>query len=402
MKKTILYVFLTLSLVIVLFLVKPGAERLLVKYNVLENESAVIRAQNYFRTNRNVPKQSFLSNYKKKIKQSYQAYQEVVVAPVEEPVEEPIYSPTPPTEQIENVDQVQVVVDDSSAPAIPQSENETSPEFMWGVFNGWQPQNITDFENLVEEDVDMAGVFVHWGNENEFPFAFANPLKNEGKTTVIYWEAKDYNLNTDEQSAFSYDAILEGNWDSYITEFAKDAKDFGGKVILIPFEEANGNWEPWSGVNNGNTPEKHRLAYRYIHTFFNDVSNVKFGWTMNNDSVPNTTDNQFADYYPGNVYVDYIGIDGFNFGSPWQTWDEVFGPAIDELSSYGKPIILTSIASAQGTNKASWIRTGLGQGIKNYPSVIGWIWFNENKEKDWRVNSDPASLSAFKEVISEE
>ena len=23
-------------------------------------------------------------------------------------------------------------------------------------------KNITDFENLVEEDVDMAGVFVHW------------------------------------------------------------------------------------------------------------------------------------------------------------------------------------------------------------------------------------------------
>lgn len=401
MKKTILYVFLTLSLVIVLFLVKPGAERLLVKYNILENESAVIRAQNHFRTNRNVPKQSFLSNYKNKIKQSYQAYQEVVVVPAEEPVEEPISSSTPPTEQIENIDQVQVVVDDSSVPSIPQSENETSPEFMWGVFNGWQPQNITDFENLVEEDVDMAGVFVHWGNENEFPFTFANPLKNEGKTTVIYWEAKDYNLNTDEQSAFSYDAILEGNWDSYITEFAKDAKDFGGKVILIPFEEANGNWEPWSGVNNGNTPEKHRLAYRYIHTFFSDVPNVKFGWTMNNDSVPNTTDNQFADYYPGNVYVDYIGIDGFNFGSPWQTWDEVFSPAIDELSSYGKPIILTSVASAQGTSKASWIRTGLGQGIKNYPSVVGWIWFNENKEKDWRVNSDSASLSAFKEVVSE-
>ena len=401
MKKTILYVFLTLSLVIVLFLVKPGAERLLVKYNILENESAVIRAQNHFRTNRNVPKQSFLSNYKNKIKQSYQAYQEVVVVPAEEPVEEPISSSTPPTEQIENIDQVQVVVDDSSVPSIPQSENETSPEFMWGVFNGWQPQNITDFENLVEEDVDMAGVFVHWGNENEFPFTFANPLKNEGKTTVIYWEAKDYNLNTDEQSAFSYDAILEGNWDSYITEFAKDAKDFGGKVILIPFEEANGNWEPWSGVNNGNTPEKHRLAYRYIHTFFSDVPNVKFGWTMNNDSVPNTTDNQFADYYPGNVYVDYIGIDGFNFGSPWQTWDEVLSPAIDELSSYGKPIILTSVASAQGTSKASWIRTGLGQGIKNYPSVVGWIWFNENKEKDWRVNSDSASLSAFKEVVSE-
>ena len=66
---------------------------------------------------------------------------------------------------------------------------------------------------------------------------FCKSFKNEGKTTVIYWEAKDYNLNTDEQSAFSYDAILEGNWDSYITEFAKDAKDFGGKVILIPFEE---------------------------------------------------------------------------------------------------------------------------------------------------------------------
>ena len=43
-----------------------------------------------------------------------------------------------------------------------------------------------------------------------FHLLFANPLKNEGKDNCDLLGSKDYNLNTDEQSAFSYDAILEG------------------------------------------------------------------------------------------------------------------------------------------------------------------------------------------------
>ncbi len=377
---------------------KSDIEMVLVKHNIIQNEAAVARMKMRFRENKNVPKQS-LFNFQGSIKSSNTQNINSSSNTLQN-------TGTNYTTNMDignssssntNISNTTLATTPNTLITTPQSQNSS---YMWGVFNGWQPANIAAFESLVDKPVKIAGVFVHWGNENQFPFSFANPLKNAGKTTLIYWEAKDYNLPTDSQSNFNYDSILAGNWDSYFTQFAADAKSFGGQVILVPFEEANGDWEPWSGVNNGNTPAKHVLAYRYIHNFFQNAPNVKFGWTMNNDSVPDTIGNEYEDYYPGDVYVDYIGIDGFNFGSPWQTWDEVFGSAITKLSVHNKPIILTSMSSAQGSVKADWVRTGLGINIKNYPSVVGWIWFNENKEKDWRVNSDANTLSAFKEVIN--
>jgi len=53
------------------------------------------------------------------------------------------------------------------------------------------------------------------------------------------------------------------------------------------------------------------------------------------------------------------------------------------------------MASAAGSQKASWITEGLKL-ISSDPSIAGFIWFNENKEQNWLVNSDPASLQAFK------
>ena len=61
-------------------------------------------------------------------------------------------------------------------------------------------------------------------------------------------------------------------------------------------------------------------------TFFPKRPKCEFGWTMNNDSVPDTTDNEYEDYYPGDAYVDYIGIDGFNFAS-MADMGRSFGPA---------------------------------------------------------------------------
>ena len=122
---------------------------------------------------------------------------------------------------------------------------------------------------------------------------------------------------------------------------------------------------------------------------------------MNNDSVPNTSANSISAYYPGSAYTDYVGVDGFNFDSPWQSFNDIFASALQTISGYGKPIIIFSMASAQGSAKAAWITDALSVQIPRYPGIVGWIWFNENKEQNWLVNSDSASLQAFKTAIQQ-
>jgi endoglucanase len=181
--------------------------------------------------------------------------------------------------------------------------------------------------------------------------------------------------------------------------FAAEAKAYGGPVILIPFSEMNGNWFPWSGTLNGNTPAKMIQSYRHIHDLFVGAPNVKFGFAPNNGSVPDTAANSIQSYYPGDAYVDYVGVDGFNFGAPWETFDQVFGKSLNILSVYNKPIYIFSMASADGPNKAAWITDAFTVQIPKYKNIAGFIWFNENKERDWRVNSDPNSLAAFKAIV---
>jgi beta-mannanase len=254
------------------------------------------------------------------------------------------------------------------------------------------------FEALVGKRMVTRATFVHWGNENAFPADIGADVKAKGQVLTIFWEAMDYNGDPTAQPRFSYAAILRGDWDAYMQSFALDAKKYGGPIILIPFEEMNGDWYPWSGTENGNTAEEETRAYQHIHDMFTLVPNVKFGWDVNSDSVPDSAGNTLEDYYPGSAYVDYVGVDGFNDANPWMSFNDIFASTLSRLSVYRKPLFIFSFASAEGRAKPTWIESAM-QSIKDTPLITGWIWFNENKEKNWLVNSDAASLQAFKNAL---
>jgi hypothetical protein len=269
----------------------------------------------------------------------------------------------------------------------------------WGVYVGWKDSAIANFEALVGKQAQSEMVFAHWGNDPVFPHRFAR-IRDQGKTMVLYWEALDYDRDYFAQPEYSLDAVNAGLLDGYFRTFAAGAKTYAGPIILIPYSEFNGNWYPWGGTIGNNSPEKLIAAYRRIHGFFTDVPNVKFAWVPNNVPVPNVPMNQFELYYPGDEYVDYVGLDGFNFGgSQQQTFDQMFTGPLLRLKKYHKPIYIFSFASADFPGKAAWITDALTVQLYKHPEVVGWLWFNENKERDWRVNSATSTLEAFKAAL---
>jgi beta-mannanase len=287
----------------------------------------------------------------------------------------------------------------SSAPTSSSNNTLNFPKKEWGAYVGWQESDLANFESIVGGQAKHRAVFIHWGNEKNFPTYLKPTVKDKGKTLVVFWEATNYNVGTVNQANYSYDAILNGNWDSYIAQFAAEAKAYGGEVILIPFSEMNGNWFPWSITQNGNNAQKHIDAWRKIREAFRGATNVKFGWAPNHDAVPDTAVNQFENFYPGDAYVDYVGLDGFNFNSPWMTFDQIFKEGLTKMKAYNKPVYIFSFASAEGTQKAAWIADALNVQIPKYPEIKGWIWFHEDKERDWRINSDSNALTAFKSAL---
>lgn len=290
------------------------------------------------------------------------------------PVTTPTTTNTPP------------VTPPSTTPTTTTAPSTSSSGISWGVYAGDDVSSLAGFESLVGSKPSLSANFVSW--DDSFPTAIAAPVCAAGQTQVIFWENYDHSL----------DNIISGQYDSYIQTFATAAQSYGCPIIISLFHEMNGNWDDWDGTVGDNSPAKIIAAWKHVHDLFATATNVKWAFVVNSDSVPDTAANSIAAYYPGSSYVDYVGIDGFNFGNPWQSFSDIFSSALSQLSGYGKPVYIFSMASAAGSNKAAWITDAIGTQIPA-DGVSGWIWFNQNKEQNWTVNSDPASLAAFKAVL---
>ncbi|HEX2092824.1 MAG TPA: glycosyl hydrolase [Longimicrobiaceae bacterium] len=219
------------------------------------------------------------------------------------------------------------------------------------------------------------------------------------------------------------DPINAGRADAEIARVARQISSVGSLVLLEPAWEMNGNWNyAWQGVTNGGdagAPDRYRQAWRRVVEIFRREGAVNVRWVFNpnvgNPVTQRATGpshwNWYGHYYPGDSYVDYVGAHGFNaprlWGGSWQNPAVMFdGPEADHILSDlarrypGKPIIIGEFASDEGTGeaKARWIREAYTH-LRSRPNVIGAVWFHMNKETDWRVDSSPAALQAYRDAM---
>jgi beta-mannanase len=115
--------------------------------------------------------------------------------------------------------------------------------------------------------------------------------------------------------------------------------------------------------------------------------------------------------YPGDDYVDWVGVSGY-LRPPYKqantkTFDYTFTPTLNQLREItDKPIFLAEIGASEiGGYKAAWV-TSLFESLAKAENrdIVGFSWFNlavtsfvqgERATNDWRIDSRPDSLSAF-------
>lgn len=238
-----------------------------------------------------------------------------------------------------------------------------------------------------------------------FPTAAAEICKRYGATAVISKELWLWGERNGERKDW-LGHINSGKTDAYWREWAKDAKAFDSEVILRFGFEMNGDWFGW-----GQQPEAFQAAWKRVHTIVrNEVGarNVQFMFSPNIEWDQSKKLSAIERYYPGDEFVELLGLDGYNFGDShskyhrWQSYDEVFEKSIAKMSQSKKPLILAEIGCADGPRKAAWMKEFL-QKVKSDPRVDGFIYFNHfdpNKgEPNWLLDSDAATLKVFQEAI---
>jgi len=232
---------------------------------------------------------------------------------------------------------------------------------------------------------------------------------NNGAMPMISWQPLDGEAS-DNQPAYSCANIVAGQYDGFIATWARAAAAYQKPFYLRLSHEMNGNWYPWGtapGNPNNNRPAQYVAMWQHVVTIFRQqgATNVRWVWSPNAISEFSTF-SPFDQNYPGDEYVDWVGIDGYNFGtaygSGWRTITEIFGTSYDALTAMTtKPIMIAEVgASEQGGNKAAWIQQGLLTEIpQRLPRVRALVWFDVKRDIDYRVNSSLASLAAFQAVV---
>ncbi len=90
------------------------------------------------------------------------------------------------------------------------------------------------------------------------------------------------------------------------------------------------------------------------------VSNVKGVWCPNVGRPVWDAPYPMNNFYPGDDYVEWIGLDGYNYAGsrsmPWCSFQEIFGSSYDEIIKLAptKPLTLAETASDEsGGDKAT-------------------------------------------------
>lgn len=201
--------------------------------------------------------------------------------------------------------------------------------------------------------------------------------------------------------------IVAGGDDDVFRARARSMKAFRSRIFFRPMYEMNGDWFPWDGThNNGgdakNGPTLFVAAWRHIHQIFRreGATNVVWVWSPNDRDYPNAAWNHWRMYYPGDRYVDWVGIDGYNWGGQgWSEFCKIFGGNPSVYADYAgrKPIMIAETGAAEeGGSKAGWFRNAEAAMKTAFPAVKAFVYFSSSADdRDWRVTSSPEALAAF-------
>ncbi len=196
--------------------------------------------------------------------------------------------------------------------------------------------------------------------------------------------------------------IAAGDHDDYLIEAAHLAASVKKPFLLRLAHEMNLPSSPFGPGADGNTPQSFVAAWHHVVDLFRraGATNVRWVWSPNTDCGG---DCPFQNLYPGDAWVDWVALDGYNTGRVgWKSLGQVFGPSYRKLIDLtGKPVMIAETSSTEvGGDKAAWIRQGLLQQVPaDLPRVRAVVWFDQRTDGDWRVDSSPSALSAFREVV---
>jgi hypothetical protein len=202
------------------------------------------------------------------------------------------------------------------------------------------------------------------------------------------------------------ESIVKGEEDTEIKKWAQEAKAWGHPFLFVPWWEMNGAWYSW-----GRSPD-FIAAWRHFHDLVVGQGATNVTWTWVPNAIWYDPDSDPTPYYPGDAYVDWVGLDSYNWGlnpaqsDRWITPEQTISPTLKIIRKLAptKPVaIVETAASEYGGNKTDWIREMLTTYLPHHPEIKAYLWFNWNFPKngvrsDWPIESSAPAQQQFRQA----
>jgi mannan endo-1,4-beta-mannosidase len=255
--------------------------------------------------------------------------------------------------------------------------------------------------------LDVLTVYDAFFWEKPLPTAFLDVAAAAGCTPELTWEPWQPGAGK-HQPAYTAAEIAGGRYDSYVRSWAQDAAAYDRRFVLRFAHEMNGDWYPWSVGAPGGSPEDYVAAYRRVRGIFDDAGATRVEWVWCPNVIISGNVEAISRCYPGDEFVDIVGIDGYNFGDrvghQWVQPAELFANTLALVTQLapGKPVWINEVGCADsGGDKASWISDFFTWLVGT--EVRGLIWFEVDgrpDEPDWRLTSSAATTAAAKSALA--
>jgi hypothetical protein len=250
---------------------------------------------------------------------------------------------------------------------------------------------VETLERDLGRPLDIDHNFYPW--DKEFPTETESWDLKSGRIPMISWNGK----------GVATADIAAGHYDALITDRAIRVKRLGQPIFIRWFWEMDGKKK----AESVGSPANYIAAWRHIVAMFKHqgATNVSWVWCPNASAF---TDGAAQAYYPGDDDVDWTCADGYNWapGRPtdnWRSFAEIFGGFYDWAVKQKKPIMVGEfgVQERSPNDKAQWVNQTREAIKKDFPLIKAVVYFNANKDFDWRMNTSDSAYQAFKEMAND-
>ena len=271
-----------------------------------------------------------------------------------------------------------------------------------GIFHppedtGWVDlEDINALEARNNINFDIISIYMAWNEENavDFPDQLLNRIEVKNAVPMITWEpwSSDFKIADENNDLRENRRVLkyihEGLFDDYITKFADKLAEYNKPVFLRFAHEFNNPGYPWS-ADGGNTPEDFKAAWRHIHAILKDrgANEVMLVW---NPWKPRGMEQ----YYPGDQYVDWVGLTMLNYQELNQNgeelaFEELYLPFRNKLHWFTrKPVMLAEFGSLNLDGKQNaWLNDAMTSISDIFNEIGAVVLFNSAYDNNIPANN---------------